>query len=188
MSIVLQGSTSGSCTLQEQAVAGTTVLTLPTVSGTVLTTTSPKTGNVLQVLQAQKFDTFSTTSTSYTDITGLSVAITPSSTSSKILILVSVTVGPDGANFAPMQIVRNSTVIAYPSPTSTYDGSMNSFPSNGLCLSTYALNWLDSPSTTSSTTYKLQLYTTGATAYVNTRASVQNTQTVSSITVMEIAG
>ena len=35
MSIVLQGSTSGSCTLQEQAVAGTTVLTLPTTSGTV---------------------------------------------------------------------------------------------------------------------------------------------------------
>jgi hypothetical protein len=41
MSIVLVGSTSGSCTLQEQAVAGTTVLTLPTTSGTVLTSTSP---------------------------------------------------------------------------------------------------------------------------------------------------
>jgi hypothetical protein len=35
MSIVLMGSTSGSCTLQEQAVAGTTTLTLPTISGTV---------------------------------------------------------------------------------------------------------------------------------------------------------
>ncbi len=41
MSIVLLGSTSGSCTLQEQAVAGTTVLTLPTTSGTVLTSASP---------------------------------------------------------------------------------------------------------------------------------------------------
>jgi hypothetical protein len=41
MSVVLLGSTSGSCTLQEQAVAGTTVLTLPTTSGTVLTSTSP---------------------------------------------------------------------------------------------------------------------------------------------------
>jgi len=40
MSIVMLGSTSGSCTLQEQAVAGTTVLTLPTTSGTVLTTGS----------------------------------------------------------------------------------------------------------------------------------------------------
>jgi len=35
MSIVLLGSTSGSCTLQEQAVAGTTTLTLPTFNGTV---------------------------------------------------------------------------------------------------------------------------------------------------------
>jgi hypothetical protein len=41
MSIVLVGSTSGSCTLQEQAVAGTTVLTLPTTSGTVATLTTP---------------------------------------------------------------------------------------------------------------------------------------------------
>jgi hypothetical protein len=38
MSIVLLGSTSGSCTLQEQAVAGTTTLTLPTTSGTVALT------------------------------------------------------------------------------------------------------------------------------------------------------
>jgi len=41
MSIVLVGSTSGSCTLQEQAVAGTTTLTLPTTSGTVATLTTP---------------------------------------------------------------------------------------------------------------------------------------------------
>jgi hypothetical protein len=41
MSIVLVGSTSGSCTLQEQAVAGTTVLTLPTTSGTILTSATP---------------------------------------------------------------------------------------------------------------------------------------------------
>ena len=41
MSIVMLGSTSGSCTLQEQAVAGTTVLTLPTTSGTVATLTTP---------------------------------------------------------------------------------------------------------------------------------------------------
>jgi len=45
MSIVLLGSTSGSCTLQEQAVAGTTILTLPTTSGTILTTASAIAGN-----------------------------------------------------------------------------------------------------------------------------------------------
>jgi hypothetical protein len=145
-------------------------------------------GSVLQVLQAQKIDVFSTSSTTYTDITGLSISITPKFSTSKILILVSVSVGPDGSNFAPMQIVRNSTAIAFPSPTTSYDGSMNSFPSNSLCISTYALNWLDSPATTSATTYKLQMYTTGATAYVNRRASAtDNTRTVSTLTVMEIS-
>jgi hypothetical protein len=44
------------------------------------------TGKVLQVVQTTKTDTFTTTSTSFTDVTGLSVSITPSSASSKILI------------------------------------------------------------------------------------------------------
>jgi hypothetical protein len=47
MSIVLLGSTSGSCTLQEQAVAGTTTLTLPTTSGTVALTSDITTAAVL---------------------------------------------------------------------------------------------------------------------------------------------
>ena len=194
-SLIVAGDTSGSVTIAAPAIASTPTLTLPTVSGTFITTGSsgqviPKaalpTGSVLQVVQAQKIDSFSTTSTTYTDITGLSVSITPSASSSKILVLISVEVSPDGSNFAPMKLVRNSTDIAYPSPTTTYDGSINSFTANSLCLTSYALNWLDSPATTSSTTYKLQMYTTGATAYVNRRA-VDNTRTVSTLTVMEIA-
>ena len=45
-------------------------------------------GKILQVLQTVKTDTFTTTSTSFVDVTGLSVSITPATTSSKILILV----------------------------------------------------------------------------------------------------
>jgi len=87
MSIVLVGSTSGSCTLQEQAVAGNTTLTLPTISGTILTTGSsgqsiPKaalpTGSVLQVVNATYTTGASTTSTTYVN-TGLSASITPTS-------------------------------------------------------------------------------------------------------------
>ena len=48
-------------------------------------------GKVLQVVSTAKTDTFSTSSTSFTDITGLSVAITPSATSSKILVFLSCT-------------------------------------------------------------------------------------------------
>ena len=60
-------------------------------SGADVTITMPTAsqglGKILQVVSTFKNDTFSTTSSSYVDVTGLSVAITPSATSSKILIL-----------------------------------------------------------------------------------------------------
>jgi hypothetical protein len=73
MSIVLLGSTSGSCTLQEQAVAGTTTLTLPTTSGTVLTTASTDTANSLNAGLGVNQTWQSVTrnaSTTYTNSTG----------------------------------------------------------------------------------------------------------------------
>ena len=122
MSIVLQGSTSGSITLQEPAIAGTTVLTLPATSGTLITTGStgqviPKaalpTGSVLQVVQAPvKTDGFTTTSTSYVDITGMSVSITPISSSSKILILANgMLAGVANVGAAFVRLVKNSTAL-----------------------------------------------------------------------------
>ena len=64
------------------------VMTLPdTADGTILTTTNPKAGNILQVKQTLKQDVFSKSSSqTYSAITGLSVSITPSSASNKILI------------------------------------------------------------------------------------------------------
>jgi len=86
MSIVLLGLTSGSCTLQEQAVAGTTVLTLPTTSGTVLTTASTDSANSLNaglgVNQTWQTLTGSRAlTTTYTNSTGkpISVYVTCSS-------------------------------------------------------------------------------------------------------------
>jgi hypothetical protein len=94
MSIVLEGSTSGSVTLQEPAVAGTTVLDLPATSGTVLTSASQSipsaalpTGSVLQVVESVITGTFSTTSTSYTHATNTSLSITTSVANSKILLI-----------------------------------------------------------------------------------------------------
>ena len=45
-------------------------------------------GKVLQVLQATITDTFSVSTTTFTDITGLTIDITPAATSSKILVMV----------------------------------------------------------------------------------------------------
>jgi len=99
-SVVTTGDTSGSITLAAPAVAGTSTITLPANTGTVITTASsgqsiPKaalpTGSVLQVVSATKTDTLSTTSTGWLDVTGLSVSITPISSSSKIMVIAGIT-------------------------------------------------------------------------------------------------
>ena len=196
MSLILQGSTSGSITLQEPAVAGTTVLDLPAVSGTILTTTSPKAGNVIQVVSTVKTDTFTTTSGSYVDVTGLSVSITPTSASNKILVLFQINGSQEvGAGRAYLKLLRGSTVIdagdvaGSRTPAlggfSAMDQSVTSTPVSG--------SFLDSPATTSSTTYKIQVAMAAGsgTAYINrTMQDADNANQIrmaSTITVMEIA-
>jgi hypothetical protein len=179
MSIVLVGSTSGSVTLQEPAVAGTTVLTLPAVTGTVLTDTSPKAGNVLQVVQGTTTTNTSTTSTSYVN-TSLSASITPSSSSSKILIIVSqnlfISDGIASGAMIDVNIVRASTQVI------DFVAQLNRFPSTNAVSGTYSYQYLDSPSTTSATTYKTQFKS-------QTGASVQTqyASCPSVITLLEIA-
>ena len=197
MSIVLVGSTSGSCTLQEQAVAGTTVLTLPTTSGTVALTSQIPTSKVLQVISGTpKTDTFTTTSGSYVDVTGLSVTITPTSATSTILVLFQVNGSQEvGAGRAYLKLLRNSTVIdagdvaGSRTPAlggfSAIDQSITSTPVSG--------SFLDSPATTSSTTYKIQVAMAAGsgTAYINrTMQDADNANQIrmaSTIIVMEIA-
>jgi hypothetical protein len=67
------------------------------------------TGSVLQVVSTTKTDTFSTSSTSYTDLTGLSVSITPTSATSKVLVFY--TVNGKQTTTPSMRLVRNSTAI-----------------------------------------------------------------------------
>lgn len=197
--LILNGSTSGSITLAAPAVANTTTLTLPTTSGTVLTSGTSSNfpaGSVLQVLQATKTDSFSTTSTSDVDITGLSVTITPSSSANKILVSFS-TVGSINGDIAHgyFNIVRGSTLIFKGDAAGSRTGatSVINEPTPGQMLC-YSQTYLDSPATTSATTYKLQLHSSnGNTIYVNRSArdndaAAYDGRAVSSITVMEIKG
>jgi hypothetical protein len=203
MAIVLLGSTSGSVTLQEPAVAGTTVLSLPTSSGTFITTGSsgqsiPRaalpTGSVLQVLSTTKTDTFSTTSTSFTDITGLSVLITPISATSKIFVIASLCGSVNGGtNTAQYRLMRDSTAIAVGdaagSRTRSSSGLNYQIDSNR--LDSYTFQTLDSPTTTSAITYKVQMLTSASTAYIGRTFSDLDagtwSRTACTITVMEIA-
>jgi len=190
MSLILQGSTSGSVTLQEPAVAGTTVLTLPAVSGTVITTGSPQSQSVIQVVSTTKVNAFTTTSSSPVDVTGLSVNITPSSASNRILVLAQIFGGSDATTGFYLNLVRNSTSLNISTAGSGVGNSTaSSYFASGSLWSTSPIMFLDSPATTSSTTYKIQLFNSNGsgTLAVNRRADDAIVGGSSSITVMEIA-
>lgn len=127
-------------------------------------------GKVLQVVSTAKTDTFTLSSNTYTDITGLSASITPSATTSKILVIAHITMGTgiDHGNF--LRLMRGSTPICI----SDASGNITQATWGAALFDAniwYAgpVNFLDSPSTTSSTTYKFQIRTsgTGQTAYIN---------------------
>jgi hypothetical protein len=178
MSIILQGSTSGSVTLQEPAVAGTTVLTLPAVSGTVLTTTSPKAGNVIQVVSVANKTGTSTTGNTYIAST-LAASITPTSSSSKILVFGHFYVRTSaGAVSATATLYRNSTDLTSGSLGLTY-----AYAASSNLEITAPFSYLDSPSTTSSTTYTIYFKRSDAAG----TAAIGNSNMDSVITLMEIA-
>ena len=121
------------------------------------------TGKILQVVQATKTNTFSSTSTSYVDITDYNVAITPSSSSNKILIQGFLTISGNWWNTSGtyFQLVRGSTNILTSSGSSnngTFVFAQEAGSENASTKSTSPchFSFLDSPSTTSATTYKLQ--------------------------------
>jgi hypothetical protein len=179
MSIVLVGSTSGSCTLQEQAVAGTTVLTLPTVSGTVLTTGSPQSGGVIQVVNATYGTEVASSSSTYAD-TGLTATITPKFATSTILVIVnqSGVAKDDNDNHASIKLQRNSSDICLFAQQVAFNGLTSPNRIGGVGCS-----FLDSPATTSAVVYKTVFNCNQNRA----KTTVQTSGSVSTITLMEIA-
>ena len=163
----------------------TTQNTSAIISGKLPTTRLPA-GSVLQVVQAVKTDTATTTSLTFGDITGLSVAITPTSATSKILVLLTLGGIAINPNAARINLVRNSTDIAQPD-SGTYKATMSPYPGAINASRNTSINWLDSPATTSATTYKVQWCVDGSTAYLNRHVSGGDYNSVSTITVMEIA-
>ena len=146
------------------------------VNGTSALTSLPA-GSVLQVVNATYSTTTSTTGTTYID-TGLSASITPSSSSNKVLVIVhQAECGNSNSNIGiRLQVLRNSTVIIIPAPAGLY----------GMVYAnaTISTAYLDSPSTTSSVTYKTQFRINDPTG----SAYVQGDNSTSTITLMEIKG
>jgi len=143
------------------------------------------TGKVLQVVSATSSTAQDTTSTSYIDITGLSVTITPSSTDNDILILYTDTTRATrtsdvASGTVAVQLLRDSTSIAE-KQASIYN-SAGGNGSNSI-VQGEAISELDSPSTTSAITYKMQMK-----ASSSTTISSQYGNSTASLIAMEIAG
>jgi hypothetical protein len=173
---------------------GSAGVTYPVVAGSS-SALQASAAKVLQVVSTTKTDTFSRTSSSsnFGDVTGLSVSITPSSVSNNILIFASVSIGAAAIQRGAFRILRDSTNIAVATSAGNRIAGTSAFetrsvgdivPTNGI--------FLDSPNTTSATTYKIQVSIEGSQlVYVNRSSSDSDaasiTRTVSTITVMEIA-
>lgn len=191
----------------------TTALTLTSASGTsgqVLTSagsgsapvwSTPSGGKVLQVVSTTKTDTTSFTSTStnsFVDITGMTVTITPTSATSKILVMYSIGVSQSTDATIHIRLLRGSTSIDQGVAASNRLGDSTIWRPNStqynFDIGPLSNSFLDSPSTTSATTYKLAA-TLGAsysgTFYLNRSWSDADAdfagRVASTITVMEIA-
>jgi len=200
--VVIQGDASGTGDFTIAAPNSNTdrTLTLPDVTGTVLTSGSNAdfpAGSVLQVVSTEKSDQFTTTSTTFVDITGMSATITPTSSSSKILIIFSVgLVGNSTAgqfvylkvNRDPSGLVSIGDQASARARVSAGNGGTQPYSNSSLTITN-----LDSPSTTSAVTYNIQIrsQTTG-TAKFNSRGddadSTAYGRSSASLTLMEIAG
>ena len=176
MPLRLNGSTSGYSQLDAPAIAGDQTFTLPGTGGTI--DRLNRAGNILQVVNAAYATTASSSSTSYTD-TGLTASITPSSSSSKILVLVN----QAGCSkitsntYLRLILLRGATTLATFENSAAYTGTtaINYIGACSICF-------LDSPATTSSTTYKTQFSSAAGAA-----VAVQDSNITSTITLMEVA-
>jgi len=213
--IILAGSTSGSITVAPPAVAGSGTLTLPAVTDTLVGLAATQTltnksivatqltgtvaaarlpaGSVVQVVSVAKTSYFSSSATSYTDVTGLAVTITPASASNTILVFLSGVLGASSGAITPIRLVRGATSIALGDAAGSRIQASAGMNRNNddTAAYTFSLTFLDSPATTAATTYKVQAYSNVAWSVGGNSTNTDVTTTgryPSTITVMEIQG
>ena len=133
---------------------------LPAGSVTAATLASGARGKILQVKQTVKTDTDSSTSLdTFVDISGFSVSITPSATTSKILVMVDVRLSAYTNRNVALKLLRDSTPIYVGDSAGSRSQVTNAIRITDDArgeMHTESATFLDSPSTTSATTYKVQ--------------------------------
>ncbi len=152
-------------------------------------------GKILQVVSVSKSDTtsISASSGSFNDISGLSASITPASSSNKVLVLFNVNAGMRSGYRGSFRLVRGSTAINIGDASSSVQRMTFSSieTKNNSATEQVSSNFLDSPSSTSSVTYKVQLEAEGGTHFINRTVGDGTGSTyhngTSNITLIEVA-
>jgi len=178
-SLKLTTASSGSVILNPANTASDVTITVPAVTGTMLTNKTA--GTVLQTVSAIYGTEVSNSTSTFAD-TGLTASITPTSSTSKILVLVSQNgcrkSSASSSNMLDIKVVRDGVgIITFAGALASTNSALENVVSASAC-------YLDSPATTSSVTYKTQFASRNNTASVQVQyASVS----VSTITLLEIA-
>ena len=155
-------------------------------------------GHVVQVLSTTLTTEQVISGSSFVDITGLSQTITPKFSTSKIFVQINVSFSGEANSYIAFKILRGSTEILKNTQSNTGfeasgGGTINNSGNMNYSVHKEAMSGFDSPSTTSATTYKVQISpmrTSSKTATVNrahTRGDDNQLNTASTITLMEIA-
>jgi hypothetical protein len=158
---------------------GTAGITFPVTAGSA-SAVQASSGRVLQVVTAETSTNTSTTSTSFVT-TNLTASITPSSSSNKVLAIVSAEGYINGSNTSGIYTLFRGTVAGTNLGNATW-GFTNLFSAAGAVTGSIAINYLDSPSTTSSQTYTYAMRSEGGSA---THINANGQKSI--LTLMEIA-
>ena len=160
-------------------------------------------GGIIQIKQTLKTDSFNTNSQNLVDITGMSVSITPTRSDSKILVEVHLNFSGDNNMYGQVRLVRDpgdqtvggSTAVSGNQRIGTFGVNTPNGANGQYKMYSAECQILDSPSTTSTLTYKLQVASTitgGNNFYLNRPSNNDNQQYIiggsSTITAMEVSG
>jgi len=160
-------------------------------TGTVTGAGGGKIGQVIQTVVTGIVEVTSSSGT-YVDLTGFSASITPSATDSKVLINCSINYGGTSNIYSASRIVRGTTAIGLGDAAGVRTRGTVFTSNNVLQKATNsAVQFLDSPSTTSEINYKLQItLNSGQTFKLNSEGenidNAANHRTISTMTLTEI--
>ena len=210
MTLRLNGSNSGFTEVKAPATAGSNTLILPTsngsanqylksgsTAGTLEFATLPAVGKILNVATTTNTDEFRNNNTTYADL--FTVAITPSATTSKILICATLSISKENNHACLARLVRKigtGSFAAFGGGVGTEashdDNTWWNIRNTIYNVAPYTVVYLDSPNTTDQVTYKAQAKSTASTISYAINHNVNNTAyqyespVMSTITVLEV--